>query len=69
MYSYLNSSFQISDYRQYSHIECDYSGYKYLSPDATVPICVCFEEEKEEKISLLGGEEGEYNKRGRKDSI
>lgn len=54
MYGYLNSSFQISDYHQYSHTECDYLSYKYHSPDATVPICVLLRRRKKKKKSLLG---------------
>lgn len=49
MYAYLNSSFQISDYHQYSHTECDYPSYKYHSPDATVPICVLLRRRKKKK--------------------
>ena len=53
MYGYLNPSFQISDYHQYSHTECDYLSYKYHSPDATVLVCVLV------RGRLLRGEEGE----------
>lgn len=69
MYGYLNSSFQISDYHQYSHTECDYLSYKYHSPDATVPICVLLRRRKKKKKKSSGGKEGEYNKRGREGSI
>lgn len=57
MYDDLSPSFQISDYLQYSHTECDYPSYKYHSPNATVHICELMRGRKNRR--LLRGENGE----------